>query len=99
MHFCIQSNGTLLCNSDARQNVPSSYNGQHTFIQLLVATEPPLLVLKGQQRGDIIATTNWNKTEMIRAYTHALVTYQRVCDVLGRPKSPGYTSDVQVGDA
>ena len=66
---------------------------------IIASTEPPLLVLKEQQQGGIIATTNWNKTEMIRAYTHALVTYQRVCDVLGRPKSPGYTSDVQVGNA
>ena len=66
---------------------------------MLVATEPPLLVLKEAQQGDIIAITNWNKMEMIRAYTHALFTYQRVCDVLGRPKSPGYTSNVQVGYA
>ena len=96
-YLCIQSNGTLRCDSDARRNVPSWYNGQRAFIQLLVATEPPLLVLKEPQHEDI-ATTISNKTEMIRAYTHALVTHQWACDVLGRPKSPGYTSNVQVGD-
>ncbi len=95
--FCIQSNGTLRCDSESRQNVPNWYNNQRAFIHLLVSTEPPMLVLKEPQQGDI-STTNWNKTEMIRAYTHALVAYHRVCDVLRRPKSPDYTSDVQVGE-
>ena len=74
------------------------YNSQRAFIQLLVAMKLPLLVLKEpQQQEDHIWTTHWNKTEMICAYTNALVTCQRVCDVLQRPKSHGYTSKVQVG--
>ena len=93
--FRVQANGTLRCDGEIRQIVPVWYNSQRVFIQLLVSMEPPLLVLKDPQQGDI-ATTNWNKTEMIRAYTHALVAYQKVCEVLRRPKSPGYTSDVQV---
>ncbi len=77
--------------------MPNWYNNQRAFIHLLVTTEPHMLVLKESQQGDI-STMKWNKTEMIRAYTHALVAYHRKCDVLRRPKSPDYTTDVHVGE-
>ena len=51
-----------------------------------------------QQQGDK-AAIYWNKTEMICAYTDALSTYQRVCDVLGRHGRKSYTSYIQVGYA
>jgi len=92
--FVVQSNGTLKCDADTREKVLVWFNNQRTFIHMLVGTEPPLLVLQEPQQGDI-ATTNSNKIEMIRAYTHALIAYNRICDVIGRAKAPCYASKVQ----
>ena len=92
--FVVQSNGTLKCDADKREKVPAWFNNQRTFIHMLVGTEPPLLVLQDPQQGDI-ATTNRNKIEMINAYTHALIAYNKICDVLGRVKAPCYASKVQ----
>jgi hypothetical protein len=96
--FVVQSNGTLRCDAETRENVPKWYNNQRDFIHLLVGTKPALLVLQEPQQGDI-GTTNNNKIEMIRAYTHALIAYNRVCEVIGRAKSPHYASEVQVGES
>ena len=92
--FVVQSNGTLKCDADTREKVHIWFNNQRTFIHMLVGTEPPLLVLQEPQQGDI-ATTNSNKIEMIRAYTHALIAYNRICDVIGRARAPCYASKVK----
>jgi hypothetical protein len=96
--FVVQSNGILKCDAETREKVPAWFNNQRGFIHLLVGTEPALLVLQEPQQGDI-GTTNSHKIEMIRAYTYALIAYNRVCDVIGRTKAPCYASRVQVGES
>jgi hypothetical protein len=95
--FVIQSNGTLKCDAEIRKRMPVWFNNQRALIHLLVCSEPAVLVLQEPHQGDI-GITNSNKVEMIRAYNHALVAYNRICDVIGRKKAPCYASIVEVGE-
>jgi hypothetical protein len=94
--FCAQSAHTLLCDSVSRRRVAEWYNNQRPFIHLFVASEPPMLVFKEPQQDNILHA-DWNKTQMIRAYTYALVAYDHVCSVHRRPKLPAYTTGIQAG--
>lgn len=78
----------LECDSEARERTLSWFNSQRAFIHLIVSVEPPPLVLAEPHRQSV---AEWERTNLVCAYTYALIAYYRVCDVLGRPKFPGYT--------
>ena len=94
--FAVQANGILYCDKGTRHNAPLWYNAQRPLINLVVSIEPPMLVLREPHQGDPATISNWNKTEMTRAYTFALIVYHKICDLMRRPKVTGYTSYVQI---
>ena len=94
--FAVQADGILYCDNDTRHNVTAWYNAQLLLIQLVVGVAPPFLVLTEPHQGDPATISNWNKTEITRAYTFASIAYHKMCDAMCRPKGAGYTSYVQI---